>query len=124
MGRARGKLRAAGPHSTKVPMVKDTHSPTHSTSAKGNSPTSYADQIRMQKLKYEPSFEKTEKLRELKDALKEKHIQSEERIGLSYSATSSPSVGHHFMAPPTIAISLPSILSKMITLKKIPIPKP
>lgn len=56
--KSRGKLRTAEPQSPEVPMGKDTHSPTTSTSSKGDDSASYTDKMRAMKIKYERNFEK------------------------------------------------------------------
>lgn len=65
----RWKLQTVGPLSPEVPKSKCTNNPTPSTSHKGDSPASYAGRIRQRQLKYKPSFEKLE---ELKESLKAK----------------------------------------------------
>lgn len=53
-----GKFQAAELHSTEFPNTKGGKSHTPSTS---DSPNSYADQLKVQKLNCEPSFENGEK---------------------------------------------------------------
>lgn len=79
VGVAKGKHLTAGPRSTEAATGNDTYRPTPSASSKSDSPTSYAKQLRQQNLKYEPSFEKAEKLHQLKEALKARHQESEEK---------------------------------------------
>lgn len=68
------KLREAGPRSSLATTSNDTHSPTDSTSSKADSPSSYTDNLRQQKINYKLLFEKAEKLQKLKEALKEKRL--------------------------------------------------
>lgn len=78
-------------------MAKSTNNPIPSTGAKGHSPTSYPDQLRMHPVR--------------------------EKNWPSYCTPSSPSVKNHLIAPPPIVDTLSPTPSKMATLKKVLIPK-
>lgn len=74
----------------KPPTDIDTQSPTPSTSSKGDSAISYVEHLRNQKFKYEPSFEKSDNLQQLKDALKSKVHQDAGKNCLFFLRTVFP----------------------------------
>lgn len=78
VGKAKGKTQAAEPRPT-LKTANDTNSPTPSTSAKGDSPASYSEKLREKMIRYEPSFEKKEKLQLLKESLKTKRQRKENK---------------------------------------------
>lgn len=99
------------------------HCPTHSTSSKGDEPDSYVDKVRAMKLRYEPSFEKKEKLEQLKEALNIKRSQQHLTAHTSLSAPSSNSLKIYIMAPLPITKSYMPTSSNMTTLKIVAILK-
>lgn len=90
-------------HIYEVLTAKDSLTP--STSSKGDSPTTYADHLRNQRMKYDSSFENAEKLQHLNEALKAKRYQAAGKSGTSSLVSSFPSVKQH-MAPLPIVKSL------------------
>lgn len=95
VGRAKGKLQAAGSRSTQASTCRGHKQFHYLCQFQGQFP----DQLRIQKLKYEPSFEKATKLHQLK-ALKQEQCHFKRKSGPSSSTPSSPSAKQHAIAPP------------------------
>lgn len=57
-----------------VPLKPIHTVPQPTTSSTGDSPINHVDHLRKEKLKYEPSFEKSEKLNQLKDLKNQSNV--------------------------------------------------
>lgn len=117
-GRAKRTLHAAEPLSPEVSTTKSKNSPTPFTCVKGDSPISYVDQFRMQKLKYESSFEAAEKTSAIKIRFKGETYLIKEKNWPVLFRTFFHICETSF--PPLIVDSLSPTPSKMTTLTKGP----